>query len=106
MLRSLEPKQYQGLIGPELHRLHADLLLKVTPEAIDEAETGFRRAIALAHERQLKSLELRAAISLARLLGPRNRREARAALMLVDDFGQETGVADVRTAMILRNWLA
>ncbi|MDM0108048.1 AAA family ATPase [Variovorax sp. J22R24] len=106
MLRSLEPKQYDGLYGPELHRLYGHLLLAASPHATDEAETRLREAVALARERQMKSLELRAAMSLAYFLAPRDRRAARAALSVVDDFGQGVEVADLRTARALRRWLA
>jgi hypothetical protein len=84
MLRSLEPKHYCGLYGPELHRLYAGPLLADSPQATDEAEARLREAVALARERQMKALELRAAMSLARLLAPYDRRAARAALSVVD----------------------
>jgi class 3 adenylate cyclase/tetratricopeptide (TPR) repeat protein len=105
MLRSLEPKQYEGLYGPELHRLYARLLLAVAPLATDEAEARLRAAVALARERQMKSLELRVAMSLAYLLAPRDRRAARAALSVVGYFSEGSEVADLRTARALRHWL-
>lgn len=105
MLRSLEPKHFEGLYGPELHRLYGNLLLAGSPQATDEAETRLRKAAALARERQMKSLELRAAMSLAYLLAPRDRRAARAALSVVDDFREGSEVADLRTARALRGWL-
>ena len=105
MLRSLEPKHYAGLYGPELHRLHARLLLAGTPQASDEAEMRLRAAVTLARERRMKSLELRAAMSLAYFLAPRDRRAARAALSVVDDFREGSEVADIRTARTLRDWL-
>jgi predicted ATPase len=51
----------------ELYRLRGELLLRqsITPDA--EAETWLRRALAVARRQQAKSLELRAATSLARL---------------------------------------
>jgi predicted ATPase len=106
MFRSLEPKHYGGLYGAELHRLHAELLLAVTPGARDEAETHLTEALALARERQLKTLELRAAVSLAQFVATRDRRAARAVLSVADAFEEGLEVTDLRTARTLREWLA
>jgi tetratricopeptide (TPR) repeat protein len=67
---------------PELLRLKGELLLiKDRPAARQEAENYFRCAIALAHSTSAKFFELRAAISLARLLAGQGKRdEARAQL--------------------------
>ena len=51
----------------ELLRLHGELVLAVRGEP-DRATDAFRRALAVARGRRARSLELRAAISLARLL--------------------------------------
>jgi len=52
----------------ELHRLKGSLLLQTSREAnIDDAEVYFTEALAVARRQQAKSLELRAAVSLARL---------------------------------------
>lgn len=57
---------------PELHRLRGELLLKL--DRRDAAEAAFRSALAVAASQKSRSLELRAAISLARLLmADRNR---------------------------------
>lgn len=105
MLKSLEPKHYEGLYGPEIYRLHGNLLLDGSLQATDEAEMHLRKATTLARERQMKSLELRAAISLAYFLAPRDRRRARAVLSVVDDFSKGSEAADLRTATALRVWL-
>src|SRR5262249_50871482 len=55
----------EGYWGPELHRLRGELLLPADPEG---AERCFRQALDLASEQQARSLELRAAMSLARLV--------------------------------------
>ena len=52
---------------PELYRLKGELLLQQSSENHLEAETCFQQAIAIAQNQQAKSLELRAATSLARL---------------------------------------
>ena len=51
----------------ELHRLKGELVLANTPDAADAAEECFQRALEIAREQSAKSLELRAATSLARL---------------------------------------
>jgi class 3 adenylate cyclase len=106
LLRSMDEKCYLGLYGPELHRLYAELLLATAPAADAEAEARLHASLALARERRLKTLELRAAMSLARLLAPRDRRAARACLSVVDDFGAAAfEIADLRAAKTLREWL-
>jgi hypothetical protein len=61
---------------PEIHRIHGLVLLDENKPV--ESEAAFSQALHLARERQAKSLELRAAASLARLWGEQGRRaEAR-----------------------------
>jgi predicted ATPase len=59
----------------EIHRLRGVLLLRQpgTPQA--EAETWLQRALDMARRQEAKSLELRAAMSLARLWQSRNKRK-------------------------------
>ena len=64
----------------ELYRLKGQLILRRTdplgtPSPTDEAELQFQHAIAIARQQQGKSLELRATVSLARLLRDTGRRE-------------------------------
>ena len=69
--------------GAELYRLYGELLLRQgADEAVcREAEDYFQRAAAMARQQQAKSLELRAATSLARLYARQNRQvEARSVL--------------------------
>lgn len=56
----------------EQHRLRAELLL-LAPGNEAEAEISLQRALAIARDQKAKSLELRAAMSLARLLRPLGR---------------------------------
>ena len=58
----------QRFFDAELYRLKAELLLQSGPECVGEAEPLFRRALEIARSQEAKSLELRAATSLARLL--------------------------------------
>ena len=51
----------------ELYRVKGKLLLSISSEAPSEAEDAFQRAIEIAREQNAKSLELRAAVDLARL---------------------------------------
>src|SRR5207249_1990126 len=57
----------------ELHRLKGEFLLR--QGAGDEAEACFREAAAVARRQAAKSLELRAAMSLARLFRTQGRPE-------------------------------
>jgi predicted ATPase len=63
MLKQQEDRWFEA----EIYRLRGELLLRqsITPDA--EAETWLRRALAVARRQQAKSLELRAATSLANL---------------------------------------
>jgi class 3 adenylate cyclase/tetratricopeptide (TPR) repeat protein len=58
---------------PELHRLKGELLLLQNGRASGEAESCFREAIEIARGQQAKSWELRATMSLARLLRDSDR---------------------------------
>jgi predicted ATPase len=62
----------------ELHRLKGQLLLQQSPDNAADAETCFQKAIIIAQNQSAKSLELRAATSLARLYRQQGKRnEAR-----------------------------
>ena len=92
----------------ELYRLRGDLLLKrdaqeSQPKAEDEAEVSIRRAIEIARRQSAKSFELRATMSLARLLEKQGRREE-ARAMLADIYGRFTegfDTADLKDAKAL-----
>ena len=86
----------------ELYRLKGELLLKV-PRSELEAEKYFRRAIEIARGQSARWWELRATVSLARLLRDTGRRdEARA--MLAEIYGWFTegfDTADLKDAKAL-----
>ncbi|HEX9493453.1 MAG TPA: tetratricopeptide repeat protein, partial [Thermoanaerobaculia bacterium] len=70
----------------EMHRLKGELLLKQKDSNAAEAQNCFQRAIEIASKQSAKSLELRATMSLARLLDQQgNRDEART--MLAQIYG-------------------
>ena len=50
------------------------MLLRCNPANVSTSETCFQTALAIAHDQQAKSLELRAATSLARLWTERGER--------------------------------
>jgi class 3 adenylate cyclase/predicted ATPase len=87
----------------ELHRLHGELLLMDEPTNRVAAEASFRVAIEEARRQSAKSAELRATVSLARLLAKQDKRsEARAEL--ADIFGWFTegfDTADLKDAKAL-----
>jgi class 3 adenylate cyclase/predicted ATPase len=57
----------QGTGTTELYRLQGELLLRQALPDAPQAEASFQQALAMARRQQAKSLELRAAMSLARL---------------------------------------
>ena len=87
----------------EAHRLKGELLLRQNYSNTAEAQSCYERAIETARRQSAKSLELRAAMSLARLLALQGRRdEARA--MLAEIYGWFTegfGTADLKDAQAL-----
>ena len=92
----------------ELHRLKGELLLKQTIPDEQEAEACFRQASDIAHHQQAKSLELRAAMSLARLWQHQGKR-AEAYELLAPIYGWFTegfDTADLREAKALLEAMA
>ncbi len=87
----------------DLLRVKAELLLHQDPGADAEAERLYREALAIAQGQQAKSLELRTATSLGRLLRDQDRKdEARALLAPVYDwFTEGFETQDLRDAKAL-----
>jgi len=107
-MASLGKTDRETFYAPEVLRVEGELLLRsATPDA-GEAERYFDRALAIARKREEKSLELRAAMSLARLWRDRGRR--RDAHRLVADvygwFTEGFDTADLRAAKALLEELA
>ena len=87
----------------ELYRLQGELLLHQTVPDAQHAEACFCQALATARRQQAKSLELRAAMSLARLWQRQGKR-ADACQMLAEVYGWFTegfDTADLQEAKAL-----
>jgi predicted ATPase len=87
----------------ELHRLKGELLLQHAVAQPGEAEACFQQALAVARRQQAQSLELRAAMSLARLWqGQGKRSEAHQLLAAVYGwFTEGFDTADLQEAKAL-----
>jgi predicted ATPase len=97
-------RQYEA----EAHRLKGELLLRRDHSKAAEAQSCFQRAIEIARNQSAKSLELRATMSLARLLAKEGRRdEARAMLAEIYEwFTEGFDTADLKDAKVLLEELA
>jgi predicted ATPase len=95
----------EHLCEPELHRLRGEALRASDPAA---AEAAFRQALALAGQQQARSLSLRAAIGLGRLLAVGGRRSEAAALLEAEHgwFTQGFETQDLKDARALLEALA
>jgi predicted ATPase len=84
----------------ELHRQRAEILLALNPSKIAEAEHHFKKAIEVARRQNSKSMELRAATSLAKLWRQHERiDEARGLLEPIYRWFKEgTATADLYLA--------
>jgi len=84
----------------ELHRQRAQILLALDPSRVSEAESHLKKSIDVARGQNAKSLELRAATTLAELWRTRSRSdEARALLETICRWFQEgTETADFKRA--------
>jgi predicted ATPase len=98
----------EGWYVPELYRLKGTLLLQQSPDHQGEAEVCFQHAIRIAQSQQAKSLELRAATSLARLWQQQGKQtEAYALLAAVYGwFTEGIDTADLQEAQALLATLA
>jgi len=94
----------------ELHRLMAEMLIALGPtqDAIIDAEARLRQALAVARMQGARLWELRASVSLARLLRDQGRRrEARDLLAPIYTwFAEEFDMLDVKVAKALLEELA
>src|SRR5262249_9058225 len=88
---------------PELYRLQGELLLQLSSDNQADAETCFHHALEITRNQQAKSLELRAATSLARLWQQQGQR-AEAYDLLAPVYGWFTegfDTADLQEARAL-----
>jgi predicted ATPase len=99
--KALQANPDELVYRPEALRLRGELRLKLRQAAL--AEGDFREAIALTRSMCAKALELRATMSLARLLTKQGRRDE-ARIMLSDIYGWFTegfDTADLKDAKAL-----
>jgi predicted ATPase len=84
----------------ELHRQRAEMLLALNPSKIVEAESHLKNAIELARGQNSKSLELRAAMSLAKLLRQQERIDQARELLepIYHWFVEGSATSDLRRA--------
>jgi class 3 adenylate cyclase/predicted ATPase len=87
----------------EVHRLKGELLLKQNDSNAAEAQSCFQRAIKIARNQSAKSWELRATMSLARLLAKQGHRdEAHTMLAIIYNwFTEGFDTADMKDAKAL-----
>jgi predicted ATPase len=92
----------------ELHRLRGDLVCRSPRPDLNRAESSFRAALSIAREQGTKGFELRAATSLARLLGNDGQREEARELLspFYDWFTEGFDTADLKDAKALLAELA
>jgi adenylate cyclase len=92
----------------ELHRVKGELLLASAPNTSGEAEACFNQALDIARKQSARSLELRAATSLARLWqGQGKLKEARDLLAPIYDwFSEGFDTADLKEAKVLLDELS
>jgi len=89
----------------EVCRLQGELLLQLPLSDVDQAEAAFLRALDLARHQQAKALELRAALSLARLWQGQGQRAA-ARQLLAEIYGWFTEGFDTADLQEAKAWLA
>jgi predicted ATPase len=84
----------------ELHRQRAQILLALDPSRVSEAESHLKKSIAVARGQSAKSLELRAATSLAELWQTQGRPDEARALLepIYSWFHEGSETADLKRA--------
>jgi class 3 adenylate cyclase len=105
--REVTAKTSDAEATPELHRLNGELLLMANPTKLLEGEESFQAAIEVARKQSAKSAELRATMSLARML-TRQDRSGEARTLLAEIYGwfnEGFDTADLRDAKALLDQL-
>jgi predicted ATPase len=88
---------------PELHRIKGELLLRQSVATGEDPEACFKQAIEISRRQSEKSLELRAVMSLSRLLQQQGKKEE-ARQLLSEIYGWFTegfDTADLKEAKVL-----
>jgi DNA-binding winged helix-turn-helix (wHTH) protein/predicted ATPase len=106
-VESLSRHQGAHLWDVEIFRLKGELLLRQGDFNRDEAQNCFQRAIEIGRTQSAKSLELRATMSLARLLANQNRRDEAHSLLaeIYNWFTEGFDTTDLREAKLLLDQL-
>ena len=101
-------KTGEGFYEAELHRLKGELLLQQVVPDEHQAGACFQQALAIAHRQEAKSLELRAAMSLARLWQSQGKRTEAHELLapIYGWFTEGFDTADLQEAKTLLEALA
>ena len=87
----------------EAHRLKGELLIRQNDLNVAEAQRCFERAVEVARKQSAKSFELRATMSLARLLAKQGHRDEVRALLadIYNWFTEGFDTADLKDAKAL-----
>jgi predicted ATPase len=103
LLASISAEDRVAIYAPEILRLEGELRRSVPSASTEEIERCFESALALARQRKEKSLELRAAMSLARFWCDHGRRAAACELLkpVYDWFTEGFDLPDLRNAAAL-----
>jgi len=106
--RAAIPHREGRFYEAELSRIEGELLLAVSPEKQNEAETCFQQAVDIARRQQAKLLELRAAMTLARLWQRQGKRTEAYELLapIYGWFTEGFDTADLQQAKALLEELA
>jgi tetratricopeptide (TPR) repeat protein len=108
VMAEIPEQALETVYGAEVHRCRGELLLRQGDTHTSEAETCFRSAVEFARHGGCRSLELRAATSLSRLLAQLGRREE-ARQILSEVYGWFTegfDTSDLRGARTLLDELS
>jgi tetratricopeptide (TPR) repeat protein len=108
VLEAISSENRKAFYAPEIHRLEGELRAKIPSADPATVESCFHTALTLAAERAEKSLELRAATSLAKLWRSQGRHaEARELLAAIYGwFNEGLDLPDLKNAKILLDELA
>jgi tetratricopeptide (TPR) repeat protein len=108
VLEEISAADREAFYAPEIHRLEGELRVRIASSDPGAAEACFRKALNLAGVRGEKSLELRAALSLAQLWHS-ERRDGEALALLApvySSFSEGFDLPDLKHAKVLLDQLA
>ena len=101
-------KSHEEFFAPELHRLMGEVSLQQSPNNALDAEFSFQKALEVSRRQEAKSLELRAAMSLARLWHQQGKSNEAHQLLapIYDWFTEGFDTPDLKDAKVLLAELA